>query len=185
MTYNRVVDANGLVIWRDTVSRQFEGEIKNYIRRNNLDQITAPRAFDRSENGWELRRPREEIHIKYQGAGFRKKFRELGAEMLWYGIGYFEVVDSRVNDQRVETWRAGWQAEDRRNRAYSDARRVAYEEQGRAEARAEILMGIIEGLSDSELCKKRREGRIPELLLVQVSNLLDSIRNSNRTDTTP
>jgi hypothetical protein len=182
MTYNRVVDTKGLVLWKEIVSRQFSGEIRNYIRNNNLDQITAPRAYGMTENGLELRKPREQIHLNYRKPGFRRRFRELGAELLWYGIGYFEVGDSRVNDQRVETWRAAWQAGDRRSRAFAEARRVAYEEQGRAEARAEILMGIIEGLSAGDLSVKQREGRIPELLLVQVSNLLDSIRNSNRPD---
>lgn len=182
MTYNRVVDPRGLVSWKETVRRQFTSEIRNYIRNNNLDQITAPRAYGMTENGRFLRKPREEIHLAYRRSGFRRRFRELGADLLWYGIGYFEVGDSRVNDQRVETWRAVWQASDRRSRAFAEARRTAYEEQGRAEARAEILMGIIEGLSAGDLCDKQREGRIPELLLVQVSNLLDSIRNSNRPD---
>ena len=185
MTYNRVVDIKRLVPWKETVRKQFSGEIRNYIRNNNLDQITAPRAYGRTENGLELRKPREEIHLNYRKPGFRRRFRELGAELLWYGIGYFEVGDSRVNDQRVETWRAGWQAGDRRSRAFAEARRAAYEEQGRAEARAEILMGIIEGLSASDLCDKQREGRIPELLLVQVSNLLDSMRNSQPPEPRP
>jgi hypothetical protein len=181
MTYNRVVDAKGLVSWADTVRKQFDGEIKNYIRRNMLDQVTAPRAFGQTASGLQMRKPRQEIHNLYQNPGFRRRFREVGAELLWYGIGYFEVADSRVTDQRVETWRAGWQGDARKKRAYAEARRVAYEEQGRAEARAEILMGIIAGLDSSGLSETQRKERIPELLLLQVSNLLDSLKGSSRT----
>jgi len=181
MTYNRVVASKGLVSWADTVRRQFDGVIKNYIRQNTLDQITAPRAFGHTDAGWELRKPRNEIHQNYKTSAFRKKFREVGAELLWYGIGYFEVADSRVNDQRVDTWRAAWQGDARKKQAYSEARRLVYEEQGQAEARAEILMGIIDGLDTAGLSDKQRLSRIPELLLIQVSNLLESIHNSDRT----
>ncbi len=174
MTYNRVVTSKGLVSWADTVRRQFDGVIKKYIRQNTLDQITAPRAFGHTDAGWELRKPRYEIHHNFKTTAFRKKFREVGAELLWYGIGYFEVADSRVNDQRVDTWRAAWQGDTRKKRAYSEARRLAYEEQGRAEARAEILMGIIQGLDVRGLSDKQRTSRIPELLLTQITNLLES-----------
>jgi hypothetical protein len=184
MTYNRIVDSKGVVSWADTVRRQFEGEIRNYIRRNNLDQITAPRAFDHLENGWELRQPRQDIHRNYKDPSFRSRFREVGAELLWYGIGYFEVADSRVNDQRVDTWRAAWQGDTRKKRAYSEARRLAYEEQGRAEARAEVLMGIMEGLDASDLSDKQRTDRIPDLLLTQVANLLEATKKTHSTGNT-
>jgi hypothetical protein len=183
MSYNRVVDSKGLVSWADTVRRQFDGVIKNYIRQNTLDQITAPRAFGHSDAGWELRKPRYEIHQNYKTSTFRKKFREVGAELLWYGIGFFEVADSRVNDQRVDTWRAAWQGDARKKRAYSEARRLVYEEQGRAEARAEILMGIIEGLDTRGLSEKQRFSRLPELLLIQVTNLLESTHRTDHTGT--
>ena len=182
MTYNRLVDTKGVVSWADTVRRQFEGEIRNYIRRNNLDQITAPRAFDHLENGWELR-PAAPGHPPAitRILGFRNRFREVGAELLWYGIGYFEVADSRVNDQRVDTWRAAWQGDTRKKRAYSEARRQAYEEQGRAEARAEILMGIMEGLDARDLSDEERLNRIPDLLLTQVANLLEATKKTDST----
>jgi len=183
MTYNRVVNSKGLVSWADTVRKQFAGVIKNHIRKNTLDQITAPRAFGHSEAGWELRKPRYEIHQNYKTSAFRKKFREVGAELLWYGIGYFEVADNRVNDQRVDTWKAVWQGDTRKKRAYSEARRLVYEEQGRAEARAEILMGIIEGLDSRGLSDKHRDKRIPELLLTQIANLLESTHRADHTGT--
>ena len=179
MTYNRLVDSKGVISWADTVRRQFESEIRNYIRRNNLDQITAPRAFEHLENGWELRQPRQDIHRNYKAPGFRGRFREIGAELLWYGIGYFEVADNRGNAKRVETWKAAWQGDIRKKRAYAEARRQAYEEQGRAEARAEILMGLMQGLDARQLSEKERVDRIPDILLTQVANLLETTKKSD------
>ena len=178
MTYNRLVDTKGVISWADTVRRTFEGEIRNYIRRNDLDQITAPRAYELLDNGLELRQPRQDIHRNYKDPGFRSRFRELGAELLWFGIGYFEVADSRVNDQRVETWRAAWRGETRLRQAYSEARQQAYEEQGRAEARAEILMGLMEGLDARNLSAEERKARIPDILLTQVGNLLEAVKKT-------
>ena len=179
MTYNRLVDGKGVFSWAETVRRMFEGEIRNYIRRNNLDKITAPRAFEQLDGYWDPSQPRQDIHRNYKDPGFRSRFREVGAELLWFGIGYFEVADSRVNDQRVETWRAAWQGEARKNRAYTEARRQAYEEQGRAEARAEILMGLMDGLDARTLSDEERTGRIPDILLTQVANLLEASKKAD------
>ena len=181
MTYHRLVDTKGVISWAETVRRTFEGEIRNYIRRNNLDQITAPRTFEFLETGWELIQPRQDIHQQYKDPGFRNRFREVGAELLWFGIGYFEVADSRVNDQRVDTWRATWKGDARRKRANSEGLRQAYEELGRAEARAEILMGLMEGLDARNLSDEERIKRIPDILLTQVANLLEATKKTDNT----
>jgi hypothetical protein len=111
----------------------FEGEIQNYIRAHTIDQVTAPRTSDAD--------PRGDIHRIYRSAGVRSALRNAGAQLLWYGIGNLEVESEAVNNQRVDTWSAGWRGQADVTRAYGQATSEVNKEKMRR--RGEILAGIV------------------------------------------
>lgn len=172
LAYNRSVTSRGLTSWADSVRIYFEGEIQNYIRRRQLDQVTSPRTAGTD--------PRSEIHRLYEKAEFRNRFRHIGAELLWYGIGHLDVENPLVNDQRVETWQAGWRGDAEVITAYSEALKKVYKEQGRAEAQAEILLAIIQALRDANIQPGQPD--MQKVFLVRVAQFLEALNESNPPD---
>jgi len=172
LAYNRAVTAHGLTSWADTVRIFFEGEIQSYIRKRQLDQVTSPRTAGAD--------PRDEIHSLYETAEFRNRFRNIGAELLWYGIGHLDVENPLVNDQRVETWQAGWRGDAEVITAYSDALKKVYKEQGRAEAQAEILLAIIQALRDAGI--QHGQPDMQKVFLVRVAQLLEAMNENKPLD---
>lgn len=172
MAYNRVVRQDGLTPWADAVRILFEGEIQQYIRQNQVDQVTAPRRADAD--------PRLDIRRMYQSPGFRERFRRAGAELLWCGIGHFEVENPVVNDQRIATWQAGWRGDARLVRAYSEGIEQAYKELGRAQAQAEILNSIFYGLNELSLQPGNEDKRLDDLFLLRVAQLLEAMGDEAR-----
>lgn len=172
VAYGRSVDANGLTPWPRIVRIIFEGEIQNYIRRRQLDQITSPRMAGMD--------PRGEIHQMYNNALLRRRLHDVGAELQWFGIGHLDVDESLVNDQRVETWQAGWRGDAEVITAYSEALKMVYREQGRAEAQAEILLAIIQALRDAGI--QHDQANLERVFLVRVAQLLEAMNESRSTD---
>jgi hypothetical protein len=167
MAYHRAARANGLTSWPDTVRIFFEGEIQNYIRRHTVDQVTAPRTLDND--------PRGEIHQLYLLPRFREGFKNIGAQLLWCGIGHFEVENPLVNEQRVSTWQAGWRGDANVIRAYSEAVTQSYKEQGRAEAQAEILLSIVHALNDIGTDEAQRDQHLQDIFLFRIAQLLEAM----------
>jgi hypothetical protein len=182
MAYNRVVSDGGYTNWAETMRRQFKGEIQKYISRNQVDQVTAPRNFEENPSGKLRGNPREDIHRIYESPEIRERFKNIGAQLLWYGIGHFDVNNPLVNDQRVSTWQAGWRGDAKKTLAYSEAKKMAYIEQGRAEAQAEILMGIVHGLDDLNSSEEDRNKNLQEIFLVRMAQLLDAMRGESKTN---
>jgi hypothetical protein len=167
MAYNRSVTQNGQTEWPEILTKLFEGEIQNYIRRRQLDQVTSPRTAGSD--------PRSEIHRLYETADFRTRFRQVGAELVWYGIGHLEVENPQVNEQRLATWQAGWRGDAQVITAYSEALRKVYIEQGRAEAQADILLAIIQALREAGIQPGQPE--MQQVFLLRVAQLLEAMND--------
>jgi hypothetical protein len=77
-----------------------------------------------------------------------------------------------VAEQRVNTWQARWMGNATIMRAYGESQRLAYEEMGRAEAQAEMLMSIVHGLEDVAARGEPRHN-IRALYLARIAQLLE------------
>jgi SPFH domain / Band 7 family len=170
VAYNRSVSQSGQTGWPDMLRVLFEGEIQNYIRKRQLDQVTSPRTAGSD--------PRSEIHRLYETAEFRTRFRQVGAELVWYGIGHLEVENPQVNEQRLATWQAGWRGDAQVITAYSEALRKVYIEQGRAEAQADILLAIIQALREAGIQPGKPENQ--QVFLLRIAQLLEAMTEDRR-----
>lgn len=144
LMYSRTVSLDStrqtrLTPWSDAVVILVEGVITDHIRSHQIDWLTAPREADD-------RNPRIEIMKAFESDATRERFRSLGTELLWVDIGHFDIVTKTVSEQRVETWQARWAGSAEVTRSYGEAQRIVYQELGRSEAQAELLIGIVEGL---------------------------------------
>jgi hypothetical protein len=175
MAYNRTVGKGGLSSWHATVRSAFDGGITDYIKSHNFDDLTAP-SYDVSD-------PRSEITTNmYQG--IRLRLRSVGAELLWFDLGHFGISDqmnSIISDQRVDTWSARWDGESLVVHSHGEARRMAYQEMGRAEGHADLLLSIIQALDESGFEEGRgedsttnRSRNLRTIIWMQIAKLLDA-----------
>jgi hypothetical protein len=104
----------------------------------------------------------------------------LGAEILWSEIGHFEITDQRVSAQRLETWQMKWSGKADLVRAVGEARRIAYQEQGRAEGQAEMLQSIARSLSELGLKKGDAQSRVRSIVLIRTAQILEAMTERNR-----
>lgn len=164
--YNRSMGDSGLGDWHTGVNAVVESLIADYIRQNLVDHLTAP--IIQSED------PRGEIHRQFLSDSGRARFKERGAELLWIDIGHFETPEKQVAEQRVNTWQARWLGNANVIRAYGESQRMVYQEMGRAEAQAEMLMSIVHGLEDVAARGEPRQN-IRALYLARIAQLLDAM----------
>jgi len=176
MAYNRSVRNDGLATWHATVRLAFDGAIKDYIKSHKFDQLTAP--------NYEEADPRAEIAAK-MNKGIRLRLRNVGAELLWYDIGHFGVSDrmrEAVEDQRVDTWSARWDGDAMVVRSYGEAHRLAYQDMGRAEGQADLIMSILKSLDEAGFeggygeteQKEQRLRNLRAIIWTRVAQVLDA-----------
>jgi hypothetical protein len=166
MTYNRNVTADGLASWHFGVNNAVDTVIADYIREHYVDHLTAPNAQGDD--------PRGEIYRKFNSERVRSQFTCRGAELLWIGIGHFEIPD-KVVDQRVTSWQTKWIGDANIVRAFGESQHMAYQELGRAEAEAEMLMSIVHALEDVGAQEGDSRQKIRTIYLARIAQLLEAM----------
>jgi hypothetical protein len=169
MVYNRVVSEQGLGDWSSGVAADIRKVLKGYINRHSLDQLTAP-----EESGGD---PRGDINGELFSPAVTNKLRSRGTELLSIDIGGFEIPKKDVEQQRLNTWQAKWMGEARLARSHGEARRLTYQEIGRAEAQAEMLISIMHALSDVDL-RGGTSQSLRNVILVRTAQLLEAMGES-------
>jgi hypothetical protein len=125
--------------------------------------------------------PRLEIAKSFNSAGTRQRLKNLGADLLWFDIGHFEIANKKVTEQRLGTWSARWIGNATVQRAMGEARRLANQEQGRAEAQSEILISIIHSLEEARWSGDSSRN-IRNLILVRTAQLLEALNDTQDND---
>ena len=166
MLYNRTVTEQGLDDWSSGVAADLRKVITAYINRNTLDHLTAPQ-----ESGAD---PRGDIKRQLFSPEIIAKLRRRGTELLSVDIGSFEIPNKQVDRQRLDTWQAKWMGDARLTRSYGEAQRLAYQEIGRAEAQAEMLISIMHSLSDLNLRSGTRQS-LRDMILVRTAQLIEAM----------
>jgi hypothetical protein len=182
MAYNRTVRNEKLATWHQTVRLAFDGGIKYYIRSHKFDNLTHP---DLEESD-----PRAEI-ASAMNRGIRLRLRDIGAELLWFDIGHFGVSDSMketVEEQRVDTWSAQLDGDAMVVRSYGEAHRLAYQDMGRAEGQADLLLSIMQALDDAGSESDFEEGETEQqrlqnlraIVWTKVAQTLDAVADEQK-----
>ncbi len=191
MAYNRSVGTRGLTSWHATIQLAVDGAITDYIKAHNFDQLTAPGQEDD---------PRAEISQKLMSGAVRTRLKNWGAEMLWFDIGHFDVIEEIVDPKsertikmkeaiekhRINTWSARWDGNAMVIRAAGEGQRMVANDIGRAEGQADMLMSIIEALKEVEISSdhkeddKKRAEILRSIVWTQVAQVLDRIADEEK-----
>lgn len=167
MAYNRTQTPMGVAAWHVGINFNVDSGITEYIAKHTIDELTAPIVYDRE--------PRAEINKAiFTGDTIPHSLRIRGGELLWIDIGHFSIHKEEVSLQRVNTWQARWITDASITRAIGDAKRLAYQEMGYADAQAEMLMSITQAFKDFQ-----GQGISPQHLraiyLARFAQLLDAM----------
>jgi hypothetical protein len=165
MIYNRTFSDDEKGSWSAGVESEIRKVLIGYINKNTLDRLTAP-----TEEGAD---PRGEIKQELYSPSVTKKLLKRGAELLWIDIGSFEIPNKMVEEQRLSNWQAKWMGDARVARSFGEAQRLAYQEIGRAEAQAEMLISIMHSLADVNL--KAGNETLRDVVLVRTAQLLQTM----------
>jgi hypothetical protein len=166
MAYNLSVEAKGLETWHEAVKRMVVGGVTEYINAHTIDHLTAP-----FQNGQD---PRGTLHDELFSPASTARFKNLGAELLWVDVGHIEIVNEEVDKTRLDLWAADWIGNADVARAYGDAKRLAYQELGRAEAQAEIIIGITQSLEQVEFNEDPAQ-TLRKMLLLRTAQVLEAM----------
>ena len=171
MAYNLSVDEDGLEAWKTAVARAIVGGITDYINAHEIDYLTAPREASQD--------PRRELRHSLFNGPTRFGLRNLGAELIYVDVGHFAIEEELVDEQRTETWAAEWLGNAQVVRAYGEAKRSVYQELGRAEAQAELLIGISDSLQSTDLGSDPA-GNLRKILLARTAQILEVMAESSK-----
>jgi hypothetical protein len=180
--YNLPMDAKGEADWARAVSGVVGGGIGRVISEKYVDYITAPVYRNEGErNGAPAQQPRQLIQQYFQKQG-ADSLRGIGAELLWYDIGHFEMPRD-VIARRTETWQKSWEGNLEILQAQSAEERSqqywAAVNEGRSEAQADLLAKIVKGLDEiiAESSEPNRNSNV-NVFIAGMTQLLSTLGKS-------
>jgi hypothetical protein len=166
MAYNMSVRETGQPSWRAFVKQAVSTYVKEFLGDYTVDELTAPRT--------DVRSPWKEIHVRLSNPSQIPNIRSVGAEMLWMDLGHIHIVSDVVDDSRIGFWAADWVGNAETKMAYATGTRMAYQEQARAEAQAELIMSIAHGLEGINFGKNSADN-IRRIFLTRTAEVLNSL----------
>jgi hypothetical protein len=164
MAYNRTLSEQGVTPWYYGINFNLDSGVTDYISHHQIDHLTAPNSSGKD--------PRQEIYDRLMTGPTRERLLERGAELTWMDLGHFEVLEEEVGKQHVSTWQAKWIGDAKILRAQGEARRIAYQDLGRAEAQADILVNIVHALEQIGMPGDSRQN-MRTIYLARIAQLLD------------
>ena len=166
VAFNLNVNKTGLAKWNTAVETTVVNGLTDFITSKKLDELTAPIGAPKN--------PRIELKDDILFKNIQRMLAGLGAELLWIDVGHVHIVEESVDEQRTGLWAADWVGDAEITRAYGEAKRLAYQELGRAEAQAEMILSITDALRESAL-EPSTNYNIRKLLLVRTAQVLDAM----------
>jgi hypothetical protein len=159
--------------WRGAVGGRVQGIIKDYISERRLDDVIATHEH-LNQN------PRQEIRDKAYLPDFKKNLRGMGTVLRWWDPGEFKSPEP-IEGQFLSDWSVDITSNIQINEAYGHAQKQAYEELGRAEAEAELLISIIHSLQDIRFGDDKSQ-TLQNLILIRTAQVIRALNVSTQED---
>nr|MBI2904965.1 SPFH domain-containing protein [Chloroflexota bacterium] len=167
IAYGKTVGQKGPSVWTDGVLKSVTGIIRGYVSRTRLDDLIARPEAD-------VRDPRDKIKAGFEHKETRKRFADMGVDLLWVSLGHIETPQD-VLDERIRTWQADWQRQDKVTLAEGTAEKLRLMEYARALARLDFIETITKHVPLSP-----DEQPPLELILVQFAEALGTTRRRSQ-----
>jgi hypothetical protein len=162
--------------WRGAVGGHVQRVIKEYISERRLDDVIATHEHLHQN-------PRQEIRDKVYLPDFKKGLRGMGTILRWWDPGEFKSLEP-IEEQFLSNWSVDITSNIQINDAYGHAQKQAYEELGRAEAEAELLMSIIHSLDGIRFGADKTQ-TLQNLILIRTAQVIRALNISAPEESAP
>ena len=105
LAYGGQVAEPGLSHWTDTLPELARSELEAFVAGRTLEDFLAlpQQTSDRREAGpTHVHIPRRELTESFHTPARRSRLRELGLELVWLGVGTWEVRDDQIKSTDLE-----------------------------------------------------------------------------------
>ncbi len=98
LAYGGVADKVGLPRWTETLPTLAVRELKSYVAARTLEDFLALP----SDNAQNFHIPRRELTASFHTQERKQRLRDLGLELVWVGVGTWEVRDDQIPSTDLE-----------------------------------------------------------------------------------
>ena len=106
----------------------------------------------------------------------------MGTILRWWDPGEFRSLE-QIEGQFLSNWSVDITSNIQINKEYGNAQRLAYEELGRSEAEAELLMSIIHSLEGISLNDDKSQ-TLQNLILIRTAQVIRALNVSTQESST-
>lgn len=138
IAYGKTVSGKGPSAWTESVPNAAVGNIRNYIGRTLLDDLVARPPGESKD-------PREKIKALFDHKDMRRRFHDMGVELLWVSLGHIKTPHDVVT-QRLLVWGAEWERQSHVTVSEAEAHKLRLMEYAKAMARVEMIENMVNGL---------------------------------------
>jgi hypothetical protein len=153
--------------WSGMVGGRVAGIVKEYIGEHRLDEVLAAPEHKPEKN------PRRIIRNMTSEGKFRDSLRDVGTVLRWWDPGEFKSLEP-IEEQFLSNWSVDIRNTIDLNKAYGHAQKDAYEELGRAESEAELLMTIIHSLDGIKFTRDKPQ-TLQNLILMRTAQVIHAL----------
>jgi regulator of protease activity HflC (stomatin/prohibitin superfamily) len=162
--YKRKVNAKGLENWAEMVAGAAKSTITGWVAERHMNELIPPPRMGEAA-ATALPPPyRQALHERFYQKDTRRKFADMGAEIVWVSVGHLRPdpdVDpdlkleadptgrDKIQKQIIDTWRAQQAALASDLLTDSRAHARAEKERSRTMAELELIISLTSGLRDA------------------------------------
>lgn len=101
LVYGQVVGENGPARWTETLPDLARSELRSFVAQRTLEEFLAIRSEAAAmPEGWpespHVHIPRRELTESFHTPERQQRLKELGLELVWLGVGTWEVRDDQI-----------------------------------------------------------------------------------------
>ena len=101
LAYGGIADKAGLPRWTETLPSIAERELTGYVAARTLEEFLALPS-DNGQNAMKVHIPRRELTASFHTQERKERLRDLGLELVWLGVGTWEVRDDQIPSTDLE-----------------------------------------------------------------------------------
>ena len=156
LAYGGTADGNGTPPWTETLPELASHELEDFVATRTLEQFLALPSGN-GQSAAKVHIPRRELTASFHTQERRQRLRDLGLELVWVGVGTWEVRDDQIQTSEIEI--AAGQTLTGVSRDQARARRLASTDHLRRERDLREFALIREVIQ--ELITTWNDGRLP------------------------
>jgi hypothetical protein len=101
LVYGQVVEEGGPARWTEALPELARGELRSFVAQRTLEEFLAIRSEAAAQpDGWpetpQVHIPRRELTESFHTAERQQRLKEIGLELVWLGVGTWEVRDDQI-----------------------------------------------------------------------------------------